>query len=276
MSGYTGTTPIRLVISDVDGTLVRHDKSLHPETIKAAQELRDAGITLCLISSRPPRGMEMFLEPLGITTPHAGFNGGQIVAADNKTILDELLIPEDAARQAVAHMTAAGLDVWVFAGSGWYVKGGDGPYVAHEAEVTRNTFTVVEDFSPYLSATNKIMSSSKDFDLVGRVEAELQALLGDAASVNRSSPYYCDVTHVDANKGHAALALAKIVGVEPAAMACLGDMNVDIPMLKVAGLSIAMGNAAETVKAAAMVITGTNDEAGWADAIRSYVLPKAP
>jgi hydroxymethylpyrimidine pyrophosphatase-like HAD family hydrolase len=53
-------------------------------------------------------------------------------------------------------------------------------------------------------------------------------------------------------------------------------MNVDIPMLKVAGLSIAMGNAAETVKAAAMVITGTNDEAGWADAIRTYVLRKAP
>jgi Cof subfamily protein (haloacid dehalogenase superfamily) len=276
MSGYTGTTPIRLVVSDVDGTLVRHDKTLHPETIKAAQELRDAGITLCLASSRPPRGMEMYLEPLGITTPHAGFNGGQIVAADNKTILDELVIPDAAAAEAIAHMTAAGLDVWVFAGSGWYVKGGDGPYVAHEAEVTRNTFTVVKDFAPYLASTNKIMSSSKDFDLVERVEGELQALLGDMASVNRSSPYYCDVTHVDANKGHAALALAEIVGVPAAAMACIGDMNVDVPMLRVAGLSIAMGNAAESVKAAAMVITGTNDDSGWADAMRSYVLPKAP
>jgi HAD superfamily hydrolase (TIGR01484 family) len=123
MSGCTGRTPIRLVVSDVDGTLVRHDKSLHPETIRAARELRDAGIALCLVSSRPPRGMEMYLEPLGITTPHAGFNGGQIVAADNTTILDELVIPEDAAAQAVVHMTAAGLDVWVFAGGGWYVKG---------------------------------------------------------------------------------------------------------------------------------------------------------
>ena len=275
MSGYSGTTPIRLVVSDVDGTLVRHDKSLHPETIKVAQELRDAGITLCLVSSRPPRGMEMYLEPLGITTPHAGFNGGQIVAADNKTILDELVIPEDAAAQAVEHMTAAGLDVWVFAGSGWYVKGSNGPYVAHEAEVTRNTFTVVEDFAPYLGRTNKIMASSKTFDLVGRVEAELQARLDAVASVNRSSPYYCDVTNVDANKGRAALELARIVGVPPEAMACLGDMNVDVPMLKVAGLSIAMGNAADSVKAAAMVITGTNDEPGWADAIRTYVLPKA-
>lgn len=276
MSGYVGTTPIRLVISDVDGTLVRNDKSLHPETIRAARELREAGITLCLVSSRPPRGMEMYLEPLGITTPHAGFNGGQIVAADNRTILDELVVPEHAAETAVSHMTEAGLDVWVFAGSGWYVKGGNGPYVAHEAEVTRNSYTVVDDFSPFLDSSNKIMSSSKNFDLVGRVEGELQERLGPAASVNRSSPYYCDVTNAEANKGRAALTLARIVGVSPEEMACLGDMNVDVPMLKVAGLSVAMGNAADSVKAAAMVITGTNNEAGWADAIRTYVLPKAP
>ncbi|MCB8880241.1 HAD family phosphatase [Acidisoma cellulosilytica] len=272
MTDITLSKPIRLVVTDVDGTLVRKDKTLHPETIKAAQELKAAGIVLCLASSRPPRGMEMYLEPLGITTPHAGFNGGQIVAADNKTILDELAIPEDAARVAVDHMTAAGLDVWVFAGNGWYVKSANGPYVAHEAEVTRNTFTVVEDFSPYLSNTNKIMSSSKDFDLVGRVEEELQANLHGQASVNRSSPYYCDVTHMDANKGHAALALARIAGVTPEEMACLGDMNVDVPMLKIAGLSIAMGNAAESVKAASMVVTGDNDGPGWADAIRTYVL----
>ncbi|WP_284946161.1 Cof-type HAD-IIB family hydrolase [Acidisoma cladoniae] len=275
MSGYTGTTPIRLVVSDIDGTLVRHDKTLHPETIKAAQELRDAGIVLCLVSSRPPRGMKMYLEALGLKTPHAGFNGGETVGADEQ-ILDQLVIPGDAARTAVAHMTAAGLDVWVFAGDGWYVKGGDGPYVAHEAEVTRNTFTVVDDFEPYLDSTNKIMSSSKEFDRVARVEAELQGLMGEVASVNRSSPYYVDVTNVDANKGHAALALARIIGVSPEAMCCLGDMNVDVPMLKVAGLSVAMGNAADSVKAAAMVVTGTNDESGWADAIRTYVLPKAP
>ena len=52
----------------------------------------------------------------------------------------------------------------------------------------------------------------------------------------------------------------------------LGDMNVDIPMLRVAGLSIAMGNAAKSVEAVARVVTGTNDESGWTDAIRVYFL----
>jgi hydroxymethylpyrimidine pyrophosphatase-like HAD family hydrolase len=55
-------------------------------------------------------------------------------------------------------------------------------------------------------------------------------------------------------------------------MACLGDMPVDISMLKIAGVSIAMGNAPDSGQAASTVVTGTNDESGWADAIRRYVL----
>jgi hydroxymethylpyrimidine pyrophosphatase-like HAD family hydrolase len=189
-------------------------------------------------------------------------------------VLDERVIPGDAARQAVTEMEAAGLDAWVFAGNGWYVKSANGPYVAHEAEVTHNTFVVVEDFGDHLNHANKIMASSKNFDSVAAVEADLQAKMGAAASVNRSSPYYVDVTHPEANKGHAALALAKIIGVPTEAMACLGDMPVDIPMLKLPGLglSVAMGNAPDSVKTASMVVTGTNDEPGWADAIRRYVL----
>jgi Cof subfamily protein (haloacid dehalogenase superfamily) len=271
MSGAERRSAIRLVVSDIDGTLVRHDKSLHPETIAAARQLREAGILFCLVSSRPPRGMEMYLAPLGIDTPRAGFNGGVIVGADD-AVLDELVIPGDAARRSVKDMEGAGLDAWVFAGNGWYVKSANGPYVAHEAEVTRNTFVVVEDFGDHLDHANKIMASSKNFDAVAAVESDLQGRLAGVASVNRSSPYYVDVTHPDANKGHAALALAKIVGVPPEAMACLGDMPVDISMLKIAGVSIAMGNAPDSVKAAAKFVTGTNDEAGWADAVRKYVL----
>jgi hydroxymethylpyrimidine pyrophosphatase-like HAD family hydrolase len=79
------------------------------------------------------------------------------------------------------------------------------------------------------------------------------------------------VTHPDANKGHAALASEKIVGVPPEAMACLGDMPT-ISLLKIAGVSIAMGKAPDSVRAAARFVTGTNDEAGWADTIRHYML----
>ena len=106
MSGAERRSAIRLVVSDIDGTLVRHDKTLHPETIAAARQLREAGILFCLVSSRPPRGMDMYLAPLGIDTPRAGFNGGAIVGADD-AMLEELVIPGDAARQAVKDMESA-------------------------------------------------------------------------------------------------------------------------------------------------------------------------
>ncbi len=104
MSGAERRGAIRLVVSDIDGTLARHDKSLHPETIAAAHQLREAGILFCLVSSRPPRGMEMYLSPLGIDTPRAGFNGGVIVGTPDNAVLEELVIPGDAARRAVKDM----------------------------------------------------------------------------------------------------------------------------------------------------------------------------
>ena len=70
---------IRLVIADVDGTLVTQEKVLTKDAIAAAQELRDAGITLALTSGRPPRGMQMLIEPLQLEGQIAGFNGGVYV-----------------------------------------------------------------------------------------------------------------------------------------------------------------------------------------------------
>ena len=63
------------VISDVDGTLVTDDKILTARAEAAVAELRANGIVFSIISSRPPRGLRMLLDPLGITTPVGGFNG---------------------------------------------------------------------------------------------------------------------------------------------------------------------------------------------------------
>jgi hydroxymethylpyrimidine pyrophosphatase-like HAD family hydrolase len=91
--------------------------------------------------------------------------------------------------------------------------------------------------------------------------------------VARSQSYYLDITHARANKGTAALALARLLGVAAEEMACIGDMPNDLPMLDVAGLAIAMGNATDDVKARAHAVTDDNDSDGWARAIERFVLP---
>lgn len=268
------THPIRLVVSDVDGTLVKHDRTLAPSTIDAVAKLRAAGIAFALVSSRPAHGMDVLLSPLGITTPRAGFNGGEILDPSDR-LLRQRTIPPAACRQAVAMLEAAGSDVWVFTGGEWLLRNPDAAYIPREQLSISMPWRVVDDFAPHLSAVHKVMGSSTDFSLMGRMEAEVRQRVGDTASVHRSQDYYLDITHPEANKGSAALALAEILGVEAASMACLGDMPNDLPMFAASGFAIAMGNAPAAVQARAHAVTADNDSDGWALAIERFVLPFA-
>ena len=75
-------TAIKLFLADVDGTLVTKEKVLTERAQQRVRDLRKAGIAFAITSGRPPKGMEMLLQPLAIDTPIAGFNGGQWVNPD--------------------------------------------------------------------------------------------------------------------------------------------------------------------------------------------------
>lgn len=264
---------ISLVVSDVDGTLVDHDKQLAPATIGAARKLREAGIGLAAVSSRPPRGMTMIAEALELDL-FAGFNGGLIVDRTMR-VIERNLVPEAAARIAVAEMEKGGADIWVFAGEDWLLTDPQGAYVPRELRTVQFEPKLVPSFAPYLDQVGKIVASSKDFGLLARMEQELSAALGPLASARRSQPYYLDVSHPTADKGHAARAFASHWGVPMEEVAVLGDMANDLPMFAVAGFAIAMGNATPEVQAKADAVTASNDEEGWARAIETIVLAQA-
>lgn len=106
----------KLVISDVDGTLVTKEKSLRPRSIEAVQKLHDRGIGFSICSSRPPFGLRMMIEPLGLELPIGGYNAGAIVETD-LTVIEQRVIAPDAAKQAVAIFHEFGIDCWVFDGN---------------------------------------------------------------------------------------------------------------------------------------------------------------
>lgn len=270
----SAATRIRLLVSDVDGTLVTDDKRLTPATIAAAERLGAVGVALALVSSRPPHGVSLVADRLRLTTPRAGFNGGLIVAADG-TVLRELVLPERAAREAVDELTAHGIDPWLFTADEWVIRNPEGPYVDREHRTVQLPPHVVEDFSPYLGRVAKIMAASENFSLLARMEDALRERLGGAAAAHRSQRYYLDITHPDAHKGEAARALADVMGVDLAETACIGDMANDVPMLDVAGLTIAMGNAPPEVQARAHEVTASNAEDGFAAAVERFILPRA-
>ena len=222
------------VISDVDGTLVTDDKMLTARAQEAVAQLHASGIAFSIISSRPPRGLRMLFEPLDITTPVGGFNGG-VMATPDLAVIAEHLLPPEIARRAVDMLDARGAEVWIFSGQDWLVRHPDGPYVALEERTVGFPPTLVEDFGPALDDTAKIVGVSEDFELLARCERDLRAALVDQATVARSQPYYLDITHPLANKGVALSEIARLLGVPLAEIAVIGDGGNDVAMFERSG-----------------------------------------
>jgi len=264
-------TKISAVVSDVDGTLVTNDKTLTTRAQTAVAELHARGIMFSIISSRPPRGVRMLLEPLAITAPLGGFDGGVIVRPDLSIISEHLLMPE-VARRAVEMLSARGVDAWVFAGQDWLLRDPDGPCIGREERTVCFPPTIVADFGPALAAAGKIVGVSEDFAVLARCEQELRAALAEQASVALSQPYYLDITHLRANKGIALTQLANLLRVPLAEIAVIGDGHNDVAMFERAGLSIAMGNASAAVQRVADLVTDRNSEDGFANAIERFIL----
>jgi Cof subfamily protein (haloacid dehalogenase superfamily) len=268
--------PIRLLLADVDGTLVTTEKTLTGAAIEAARALGRAGIMLAITSGRPPRGMKMLIGPLGLTTPIAGFNGGAMVRPD-LTVIESHGLDGRTARRAVDMIREGGLDAWLYTAEDWQILDADAPHVAREAWTVKFDAAVVTDFADAdLARAVKVVGCSDDLARVAACEKKVQDTLGDLASAARSQPYYLDVTSAKANKGEVVRTLARLLGVSPAEIATIGDQPNDTLMFKVSGLSIAMGNASDEVKAKASAVTDSNEDEGFAKAVERFILPRAP
>jgi Cof subfamily protein (haloacid dehalogenase superfamily) len=262
--------PIKIVLADVDGTLVTQEKVLTDRAVAAVQQLREAGIEFAVTSGRPPRGMSMLIEPLALTTPIAAFNGGLIVRPDmsvvqQKTIAEELLSP------AIALLADQGLDVWLYSGADWLVRDPKAPHVDRESKTVQFDPKVVQSFDGVTDVA-KIVGVSDDHDLVAKSTEQVREKFGERVSAAQSQPYYLDITHPQANKGEVVTYLSAHLGISVEQFATIGDMPNDILMFARSGLSVAMGNAGPEVHRAARRVTASNEEEGFAKAIERFVL----
>src|ERR1700676_5263130 len=121
-------TPLALVVSDVDGTLLTKDKTLTDGARGAVRRLHEAGIGFTITSSRPTIGMRFLIEPLAITLPVGAFNGSSIVDPQLKPIEPNLIPPATPHRRGDL-LTEFGVDIWLFTNDRWYTRNPDGEYV---------------------------------------------------------------------------------------------------------------------------------------------------
>jgi Cof subfamily protein (haloacid dehalogenase superfamily) len=264
--------PVRLVIADVDGTLVTQEKILTQRAIQSVMALRGAGIKFAVTSGRPPRGMAMLIDPLRIDEPLAAFNGGVITKPDLTTIVRENFLPRAMVEKVIQIILDHKLDVWIYTGRDWYVRDVNAPHVAREQWTVKFAPEVVQGFDDHLENVAKVVGVSDDLEAVQHCEKDTQEACGNRASAARSQPYYLDVTHPKANKGEVVLAMSDLLQTPVDQIATIGDMPNDVLMFRKSGISIAMGNASPEVQKSATYVTASNEQEGFAEAMEKFVL----
>jgi Cof subfamily protein (haloacid dehalogenase superfamily) len=261
---------IRLLISDVDGTLLNSDGDLSPTNYVAIGRLHQAGIKFSLSSGRPSFGMKRLIRTLHVDCVCSGLNGAVLFNPDG-SVLAEKSLDRGLVEELAKRMQKYGLDVWFYTRAQWYVPRLAGRQVNLNADAIGTSpqpYARLDDVSdPILKVAGR---SDGQVD-VSACEAELKEEFAGTVSVVRVEPRDLDVTHGAADKGQAALAIAVIEGAQMADVTTVGDSPADIPMFQESGLSIAMGQASDPVRHAATQVTRTNADNGLAWAIE-YVL----
>jgi Cof subfamily protein (haloacid dehalogenase superfamily) len=274
MAGDITQQPVKLVIADVDGTLVTHEKVLTQRAAQSVFKLRDAGILFAVTSGRPPRGMAMLVEPLKLNEPLAAFNGGVMTQPDLTTVLRQNFLPASAVEQVVQLILDHKLDAWIYTDTTWFVRDVGAPHVAREQWTVKFDPEVTSDVDSLVERVAKVVGVSDDLDAVARCEKDVQRACRANASAARSQPYYLDVTHPKANKGEVVLAMSELLKIPVEEIATIGDMPNDVLMFVKSGVSIAMGNASPEVQKAATYVTTSNEEEGFANAMEQLVLDR--
>jgi Cof subfamily protein (haloacid dehalogenase superfamily) len=260
---------IRMVVLDVDGTLLTSDARLTGRTVAAVGRARARGLEVCLATSRGPSGLRWLVGELGLDAWVVAYQGALVGWLDrtgrpaSEPLVDRPM-PAQAARAVLAEAAAAGLSVSWFAGSTWFALADDAA-MRREAGIVRDRFVVAVGPADGLRP-HKLMLIAGHPDLIPALHV-LAGRLPAACAGQFSHDNYLEVTRAGVDKAQALAVLADRLGIPLAETAAVGDGQNDLGLLGAVGLPIAMGNAKPALKAIAAFVTGSNDDDGAAAAL---------
>lgn len=263
----------KLIAMDLDGTLNNSQKRITERTHAALMQAQQQGIRLALASARPSPGLFKERDILRLQE-YGGilmsYNGGRIVDAATGTTLFETAMDLEQTKEVLRQLATLPVTPILDDGKHFYVTDSQGYKVPYECQNNNMVCSEVENLADFLSfAPIKILMSVLPEQLP-QVQAEIAGFLPDSLTVVQTADFYLEVIPKVINKGQGIRDICRTLGISPEEVIAFGDAANDIPMLRAAGTGVAMGNAAEDVKAAADYVTATNDADGIAAALEYF------
>ena len=255
---------------DIDGTLLNSAHELPPGSREAVRSAAKNGVTICLMSARPPRAVFPIRDALGVDGPLACCGGGLILQGENR--LADSRLTRACAQAVLRETKARGIHLSVYRDLDWLIAAED-EWSRAEAQITgvQPTAAPLETlFTDWGDAgAHKLLcmgEKNKIDELIPVLEARHLSM-----TLMRSKDEYLEVIPAGAGKDTAMHVLCEALGLTPDEVMALGDHDIDAPLLRAAGLGIAMGNASPIARAAADEVTDSCDGDGVAHAIYRYI-----
>jgi len=271
----SGDTQIKLVVVDLDGTLLNSESQLSERNEKALKAAMDKGVQVVIATGKTRYSATDVIKRLGLTTPGIYLQGLAIYNADG-TIGHQQTLDAGLARQVITFAEDRGFDVVAYSGSRILVKQanpkGD-ELAAKYGEPVPEAVGPLQNILGEMAIHKLIVTKANDARKVKALRWQLSKQIDTKGRlVQAMIPDMLEVLPAGASKGAALRVLLKQMGISAAEMMVIGDGENDLEMVQMAAIGIAVGNGYTGVKDIATEVVGTNDEDGVAQAIEKYVL----
>lgn len=264
----------KLIAIDMDGTLLKDDKTISQETFKAIELAADKGIKVVLATGRPLEGIKPYLKELNLMKDK-----------DYALVFNGALVQNTSTGETIVKNTLKGSDYKYLYEISKKLKVNIHAF-SKEGCITPklSKYTEVEGDINKIPITIKAVKDVHDNDYIMKVmmidepeilDKAINALpkeLYEKYTVVKSTPYFLEFLNKNSNKGEGVKVLANTLNIKQEEVMCIGDAGNDLHMLEYAGLGVAMGNAYEEAKEVADFVTKTNEEDGVAYAITKFAL----
>lgn len=267
---------IQLIAIDLDGTLLNPERKITPAVKQAIMAARARGVHIVLATGRPFIGAQEYLRELELEQDGCyciSNNGGLIHYAYDGAILFETLLSYEDYRffEALSHQI--GSHFHALDRNKLYTANRDvSPYTVRESFITGIPlhYCPAEEMDAGLRFPKVMMIDHPE--ILDAAISRIPADVFERYTLMKSSGFFLEILHKDADKGKGVAKLAEHLGIGRENVMCIGDHGNDLAMIQYAGTGVAMGNAEPAIKEAAQFITATNQEDGVAVAINKFVL----
>ena len=265
--------PYRAIALDLDGTLTSHEKVVTPKTREALLKAASEGAVIILASGRPTYGIEPVAECLELNKQGGyilSYNGGNIVNAKTGEKLFSQFLPDEVIPELYAYAEENGHALLGYAGNEIITEMPDDQYVKEESRINKMNIRKVDNLFESLEPHPTKLLMTGDPTLMLKAEEKLVEKLGDRMDIFRSAPFFLELVPKGIDKAKSLSRLLTKINLTPADMIAFGDGYNDLSMLKLAGMGVAMENAAPEVRAEADYVTLSNEEDGVAAALEHF------